>query len=83
MELREYQKEAADKLYWLLARKQFAYLSGEVRTGKTLTALSLIERLGIQRCLLVTKKKAIASIEKDAKALGVQDRIIVINYDSS
>ena len=81
MELREYQKEAADKLYWLLARKQFAYLSGEVRTGKTLTALSLIERLGIQRCLLVTKKKAIASIEKDAKALGIQDRIIVINYE--
>ena len=81
MELREYQKEAADKLYWLLARKQFAYLMGEVRTGKTLTALSLIERLGIQRCLLVTKKKAIPSIEKDAKALGVQDRVMVINYE--
>ena len=45
IQLREYQKEAADKLYWLLARKQFAYLSGEVRTGKTLVALSLIERL--------------------------------------
>tara|TARA_R100001443_G_scaffold15453_2_gene25276 strand:- start:8 stop:1357 length:1350 start_codon:yes stop_codon:yes gene_type:complete len=81
IKLRDYQKEAADKLYWLLARKQFAYLSGEVRTGKTLTALSLIERLGIQRCLLVTKKKAIASIEKDAKALGIQDRIIIINYE--
>ena len=81
MELREYQKEAADKLYWLLARKQFAYLMGEVRTGKTACALSLIERLGIQRCLLVTKKKAIPSIEKDAKALGVQDRVIVINYE--
>ena len=81
MELREYQKEAADKLYWLLARKQFAYLMGEVRTGKTACALSLIERLGIQRCLLVTKKKAIPSIEKDAKALGVQDRVMVINYE--
>jgi len=81
MELREYQKEAADKLYWLLARKQFAYLMGEVRTGKTLTALSLIERLGIQRCLLVTKKKAIPSIEKDAKALGLQDKVLVINYE--
>jgi len=81
MELREYQKEAADKLYWLLARKQFAYLMGEVRTGKTACALSLIERLGLQRCLLVTKKKAIPSIEKDAKALGVQDRVMVINYE--
>ena len=81
MELREYQKEAADKLYWLLARKQFAYLMGEVRTGKTLTALSLIERLGIQRCLLVTKKKAIPSIEKDAKALGLQDKVLIINYE--
>lgn len=81
MELRKYQKEAADKLYWLLARKQFAYLMGEVRTGKTACALSLIERLGIQRCLLVTKKKAIPSIEKDAKALEVQDRVMVINYE--
>ena len=81
MELREYQKEAADKLYWLLARKQFAYLMGEVRTGKTLTALSLVERLGIQRCLLVTKKKAIPSIEKDAKALGLQDKVLIINYE--
>ena len=81
MELREYQKEAADKLYWLLARKQFAYLMGEVRTGKTLCALSLIERLGIQRCLLVTKKKAIPSIEKDAKALGLQDKVLIINYE--
>ena len=81
MELRDYQKEAADKLYWLLARKQFAYLMGEVRTGKTLTALSLIERLGIQRCLLVTKKKAIPSIEKDAKALGLQDKVLIINYE--
>ena len=81
MELREYQKEAADKLYWLLARKQFAYLMGEVRTGKSLTALSLIERLGIQRCLLVTKKKAIPSIEKDAKALGLQDKVLIINYE--
>ena len=81
MELRDYQKEAADKLYWLLARKQFAYLMGEVRTGKTLCALSLIERLGIQRCLLVTKKKAIPSIEKDAKALGLQDKVLIINYE--
>ena len=81
IQLREYQKEAADKLYWLLARKQFAYLMGEVRTGKTLTALSLIERLGIQRCLLVTKKKAIPSIEKDAKALGLQDKVLIINYE--
>ena len=81
IQLREYQKEAAEKLYWLLARKQFAYLMGEVRTGKTLTALSLIERLGIQRCLLVTKKKAIPSIEKDAKALGLQDKVLIINYE--
>ena len=81
IQLREYQKEAADKLYWLLARKQFAYLMGEVRTGKTLCALSLIERLGIQRCLLVTKKKAIPSIEKDAKALGLQDKVLIINYE--
>ncbi len=81
MELRKYQKEAADKLYHLLWSTQFAYLSGEVRTGKTACALSLLPRLGIQRCLLVTKKKAIPSIEKDAKALGLQDRVMIINYE--
>lgn len=54
------------------------YLCGEPRTGKTLTAMSF----SIPGTLVVTSKKAIEDIEKQAKAFGVQKNITVINYES-
>ena len=81
--LRPYQQEAADELAKKLQRYGVAYLAGEVRCGKTLTVLSLLEPLGIAKALLLTKKKAIASIVSDAEAIGVDGRVTVTNFEQA
>ena len=43
----------------------FLYLAMEVRTGKTLTSLSICSKLNAYNVLFVTKKKAISSIDPD------------------
>lgn len=54
----------------------------EVRTGKTLTALSVAEEYGATRVLFVTKKKAIQSIQDDYDKLCPSYLITTINYES-
>jgi hypothetical protein len=62
---------------------RFAYLSMEVRCGKTLTALSALDSVGsISTVLFVTKKKAIGGIQKDYKALAPSYSCDFINYES-
>jgi hypothetical protein len=77
--LRPYQTEAAHNLVRLLMDHRIAYLCGAVRTGKTLTAFQAARLLHATRVLVVTKKKAIASIVKDAAAIGVE--ATVTNYE--
>lgn len=81
MQLRLYQQEAAYSLVAILKHERIAYLRGEVRTGKTFTALETARRLGVRSCLIVTKKKAIASIEADRDALGLNGTVEVTNYE--
>ena len=82
VEFRNYQIQIIDKAKGVLQAHRFVYLSMEVRTGKTLTALGVAEKLGIQNLLFVTKKKAISSIEADYKKLMPSYQITVINYES-
>jgi hypothetical protein len=77
--LRPYQTEAAHHLARLLMDHRIAYLRGAVRTGKTLTAFQAARLLHATRVLVITKKKAIASIVKDAAAIGVE--ATVTNYE--
>lgn len=77
--LRPYQTEAAHQLRSILVRHRIAYLAGMVRTGKTLTAFETARLLEVTSVLVVTKKKAIASIIKDAEAIGV--KATVTNYE--
>ena len=79
--LRPYQQQAATELVAVFQRHRIAYLRGEVRTGKTLTALEAVRRLSVQSCLIVTKKKAIASIEADRAAIGLDGIVEVTNYE--
>ena len=65
MNLREYQEEIVNKASELIGAFRFVYLAMEVRTGKTLTSLSIAQRVGAKRVLFLTKKKAISSIEDD------------------
>ena len=82
MKFREYQVEIINTAQTVLLAHRFVYLSMEVRTGKTLTALGVAEKLGINNLLFVTKKKAIGSIEADYKKLMPSYQITVINYES-
>ena len=78
--LREYQKEIVSKGINTLERHKIVYLSMEVRTGKTLTALSIAR--GYKSVLFVTKKKAISSIQNDYNLLDPNYDIVIINYES-
>lgn len=83
IKFRDYQLEIIDKGVEFLDRYKFAYLSMEVRTGKTLTSLGILDRVDdIKKVLFITKKKAISSIEGDYKLLNPKYEILVINYES-
>jgi hypothetical protein len=60
---------------------KIAYLSMEMRTGKTATALAAASKYGAKSVLFLTKKKAISSIEKDYNALGRPFALDAINYE--
>jgi hypothetical protein len=80
IELRDYQVRIVERACEIISRHNMVYLAMEVRTGKTLTALAIAERLGIGMVLFVTKKKAIADIEKQAEHFP-SIQVDVINYD--
>ena len=82
MELRNYQKELANKGVTILTVHGIVYLAMEVRTGKTLTALEIANLYGSKNVLFITKKKAIKSIEKDYKDFGYTFNLTVINNES-
>jgi hypothetical protein len=82
--LRPYQQVIVEKTCKLLRdAPRFAYLSMEVRTGKTLTALSALDCAGgVASVLFVTKKKAIEGIKKDYNALAPSYKCDFINYEN-
>lgn len=83
IQLRDYQEEIANKAVEILFRSRWCYLAMEVRTGKTLTSLSIADRLGgINEVLFVTKKKAIGSITEDSDKLCPGYSVWVTNYES-
>ena len=82
MELRPYQKKIVTQGVQVLHNHRFIYLAMEVRTGKTLTSLSLSDKLKAHNVLFITKKKAISSIEHDYYLLKPKYYLEVINYES-
>ena len=80
--LRDYQKSIVNKATEVLHRSGFVYLAMEVRTGKTLTSLSIAEKLEAKKILFITKKKAISSIEDDYEKLNPSFYMHTINYES-
>ncbi|CAB4140620.1 DEXDc domain containing protein [uncultured Caudovirales phage] len=79
--LRDYQERISNEAADLLRKYKIAYLSMQVRTGKTMTALAAAAKYGAGSVLFVTKKKAITSIEKDVELLGSLFGIEVVNYE--
>lgn len=82
MILRDYQAEIVKQSLEVLNAFRFVYLAMEVRTGKTLTSLSIAQQVGVKRVLFLTKKKAISSIEDDYFNFGFDFDLVAINYES-
>ncbi len=83
MQLRDYQSDIAGNAAGKLHQYGMAYLSMQVRTGKTLTALEAAKRYGAKKVLFLTTKKAMGSIAEDFKALAPGYRLDIINYEQA
>ena len=81
MTLRDYQTSIAVSAAVLLKEFNIAYLSMEVRTGKTITALHAAQLYGAKKVIFLTKKKAIRSIENDYRDFKPSFQIVVTNYE--
>jgi hypothetical protein len=82
MILRDYQKMIVEKGLEILQAHHIVYLSMQVRTGKTLTALALADQYGAEKVLFITKKKAIGSIESDFDKAQFTFDLTITNYES-
>jgi len=69
IQLRDYQESIVNKATEVIKNHGFVYLAMEVRTGKTLTSLSIASKLKAKNVLFITKKKAISSIDADFEKL--------------
>lgn len=81
MELRDYQVDLSTKAFDLLTKHKIAYLSMQVRTGKTLTALNTCKLYGAKNVLFVTKKKATLSVVADYEHYKDDFKCFVINFE--
>lgn len=81
MILRDYQESISTDAAALLQAHKICYLSMEVRTGKTPTALAAAEKYGAKWVLFLTKKKAISDIVKSYDLLGPDFKLICTNYE--
>lgn len=82
IELFDHQKKAVKKGTQILSKFGMVYLAMEVRTGKTLTALSILQDINCRHALFITTKKAIGSILQDYQSLNPTYKLSVINYES-
>jgi hypothetical protein len=82
IKLRQYQETISTQGVKKITDDGFVYLAMEVRTGKTLTSLSIAQKLNCKHVLFVTKKKAISSIENDYHLLLPSYEIEIVNYES-
>ena len=80
---RNYQTQIIKKGVSILEEQGFVYLSMEVRTGKTLTSLGILNKMmSVNKVLFITKKRAIGSIVRDFDLLKPRFEIEIINYES-
>lgn len=82
IKLRDYQEDISSKACNLLCERHIAYLSMQVRTGKTLTALAAAEKFGAKNVLFISKLKALPGIRQDYEAFRPSFHIDLINFES-
>jgi hypothetical protein len=82
MKLRPYQRDIVERGSDILLSNSILYLAMEVRTGKTITAFSIAEKVKALNVLFVTRKKAMTSIERDFESVKFAFELDLINYES-
>jgi hypothetical protein len=85
MQLRDYQNDIAGRAAEMLRTRSVCYLSMQVRTGKTFTAMHACSLYGAKRVLFVSKLKALGSIRMDYQVMqgaGAGYSIEFINWES-
>lgn len=82
IQFRDYQEDIIERGAKVISDHGFLYLAMEVRTGKTLTSLGIIDKVGATNALFITKKKAMQSIIEDYDNLKPNFPLYVINYES-
>jgi len=84
IKFRDYQKQIINQGVDILNRHKFVYLAMEVRTGKTLTSLGMLDKMmSVNNVLFLTKKKAMSSIAKDYEMMcPASFSLFIINYES-
>ncbi len=70
IQLRDYQKSIVEKATEVIQRNGFVYLAMEVRTGKTLTSLSVATKLRAKRYCLSQRKKQYHLLLKTMNSLS-------------
>jgi hypothetical protein len=65
----------------ILTNYGLVYVAGEVRTRKTVIAITIIHELKYSSCLFITKKKVITGIEKDYNLCEYKFKLNVINFE--
>lgn len=82
--LRDYQVENATKGSEILKKFGIVYLSMQVRTGKSVTALDICRQMNAKKVLFITKKLAFKSIEEDYSDFGYEGcfELTIINKES-
>lgn len=81
MTLRDYQVDLSTKACDLLTKYKITYLSMQVRTGKTLTALHTCKLYSAKSVLFVTKKKATLSVVADYEHYKKYFKCFIINFE--
>lgn len=79
--LMPHQATNAERILDTISAYGLAYDSSQERTGKTLTALEVVERLPIASALVITTKKAIDGWVKAIESFSTKN-VEVINYHS-
>ena len=75
-----HQLAMADQASAILREHMLVYLAAEERTGKTLTAVLVAERVNVQRVLVITKKKAVSGWEGTLAVFPHCKQYRVTNY---
>lgn len=84
--LRDYQVPVVEKGYDVISEYGFLYLAMEVRTGKSITSMSIVDlfkdSLNIKNVLFLTKKKAMVDVQPDYELMNPSWNLTLVNYES-